>query len=309
MADAIKKQKPIDDIILIYEQLFTDVLYVLTENPPLVVKESKQEVVLVIDEEEHNFDISTSVFKNIDGILGLLVSYENTKKIKELEQKLSSLEGVMAAGELAAAAVHEIKNPLFSMRGFLQLLERSLEEGDIRRKYTKTVISEIDRLHRLVDEFLSLFRKSDRQKTIVNIKRTLQNTIELFKPHFEMQNINYCFKNEAQKSMVYGNKNQLKQVFINVLQNCLESMEEGKGLYISIKNSTNKVIIIFKDEGKGIKSKELDKIFDPFFTTKDKGTGLGLYISKKLIIEHKGNIKVKSKEGIGTSFIIELPLA
>lgn len=298
----------------IYEEVFTDRADKICEDPPIVVKEGSHRVFVERTEEDQNvegkplmYDVTTCLVKGSDGPPGVLVSYENKYEIDKLRNRLSHLENMSAIGELAASAVHEIKNPIFSIRGFLQLLESSFDKDDKRREYTYIIVSELDRLSKLIDEILILSKERKTIKDSVSVEPILRDAIKLFKPRFDLQKVTCHFKVAPDIPPVLIDFNQLKQVFINIIQNALDAMPSGGNVYLEAFFEDGKVIIQIKDEGPGIKRENMNHMFKPFFTTKEKGTGLGLYISKRIISNYGGDIRFKSEEGLGTTFIIELP--
>ena len=161
-----------------------------------------------------------------------------------------------------------------------------------------------------MENLLSLADQKSLNIGLLNIHRVLDNVINIFSKYIEI-----TFERIYDPSLpeLLGDEDKLTQVFLNIIKNCIESMN-GKGM-INIKTridyqaGNRKVVSIeIKDNGSGIKEENIDKIFTPFFTTKPKGTGLGLTISHKIILEHKGSIKVESKVEKGTKFLINLPL-
>lgn len=304
----------LEDLSL-YEKFFTlKALSVLnSEKSPVIIKEGNHQVIVKFDgdnnDASYSYDVNTSVIRDdAKGFYGVVTSFKDITEAEKLKQKLVRKESLLAMGEMAAsAAAHEIKNPLFSIRGFLQLLEESLEKEDERREYTEIMLSELDRLHRLIEKFLSFSKEGVSKKSLIDINSVVHDVIKLFKPRLKLSNIKCHFKKSNEKLVVQGNCDQLRQVFINILQNCYEAIEPGKNIYVTSKAVDKQCIIIIKDEGKGICKKEMSQIFQPFFTTKEKGTGLGLFITKKIIKNHNGKIEVDSEEGKGTRFTIIFP--
>lgn len=305
--------KNIKDISL-YEKLFTfkDCNILNSKKLPVVVKEGNHQVVVETHEKNNEskfkyYDVNTSVIKDSKSIYNVVVTYNDTTELQVLKRELAKKENLLAMSEMAASiAAHEIKNPIFSIRGFLQLLEKSLEKEDERREYTDVILSELDRLNRLIDKFLSLKKGNLKKSSPVNINYIVQDVIKLFEPMFKKKHIKCHFKKNDEEIIILGNHDKLKQVFINILQNCYEAIDSGKNLYIKTKSEKGQAVIIIKDEGKGIKKQDLSQIFKPFYTTKKRGTGLGLFITNKIIRKHNGDIKVDSEEGKGTTFTLTL---
>ncbi len=183
--------------------------------------------------------------------------------------------------------------------------------AEIVDEYLEFIKNQVVRTNRLVNNLLNFSRPEEPSFKQVNLNSTLENAILLIKKQFTDNNIELCVDLDNSIPEVMGDQNQLWQVFINLLINASQCMQDGGELRVSTyleKGSSDKVYIIFQDTGEGISEENLPKIFDPFFTTKSKGSGLGLSISYKIIENHSGKIKVNSKQGEGTSFVIELPV-
>ncbi|ADL06988.1 two-component system sensor histidine kinase NtrB [Thermosediminibacter oceani] len=301
----------------IYEDLFTNKDYSIPGYPELFMKEGNHRIVIKIQNEEdeenhHSFNINTTLVKNADGTVSVVITCEdedNSEGVREdLKRRLSYLENLSVIGELAASAVHEIKNPLFSIRGFLQIIDNSFSDDDKRKEYIRIMISEIDRLEGLVRDFLMLAKTRARSKGSVIVCELIRDIAELYKNRMEMQNIKFSLMAEDESVCIPGNREQLEQVFINLIQNALEAMENGGNIEVVVYRKNEKLVIEVRDEGKGISPEIEKKIFTPFFTNKKNGTGLGLFLSKKIVEEHMGRIYFRSTEGKGTVFFLEFPL-
>ncbi|MEA3361068.1 MAG: ATP-binding protein [Thermodesulfobacteriota bacterium] len=230
-----------------------------------------------------------------------------TEKRALMEQVIRS-ERMTALGQLVAEVTHEIKNPLMVIGGFAQQLVRVIDDKKILEKLN-IITDEVKRLEKL----LSDIREFHLSKTIasekVDIKELLQEIYSMLKEDCERQNIRIRLNIDAKAMLVTGDRNRLKQVFLNLVKNSMESMEKGGILSIETILSGDHAEITVTDEGCGITEQDKEKIFSPFFTTKSHGTGLGLCISKRIIEEHTdSSFTMKSKEGKGTSFKISLPI-
>ncbi|WP_422447190.1 two-component system sensor histidine kinase NtrB [Thermoanaerobacterium sp. DL9XJH110] len=294
----------------VYEDMLAERVDTVLEAPLLFVREGNHRIVIENrDEENANrsyvYDVSTSLFEDSEGPLGVIVSYEDKGEIEKLRENLTRIESLAVSGELAASAVHEIKNPLFSIRGFLQLLENSLGKDDRRREYTHIMISELDRLRRIVEDFLILSRQQIKKNDRIYIDKLMEEVLNLFKARFT-ETVS-CRLDMEKDLWVYGDKDQLKQAFLNLIQNSLEAITKEGNIFIKSRRQEDKIIVEIKDDGVGIKEGNREKLFKPFFTTKENGTGLGLYITKRIIQNHGGKIRFESKEGEGTTFFVELP--
>lgn len=298
-----------------YEETFTENVRSISDDPPILIKEGKHQVFIESASDSCDemaplvFDVTTSLVEGPHGQLGAVISYEDKNERENYHKIISRLENLTVVGELAASAVHEIKNPIFSIRGFLRLLENSLMQDDKRREYTQIMVAELDRLAKLADDFLMLTRNKEKNGDKVFVNKLLIEILKLFKPRFDMKGVSCHFNADDNIVPVYIDADQLKQVFINIIQNALDAMPSGGNIYLSIYAQDKTVITEIRDEGSGIKKGDEGNIFKPFFTTKENGTGLGLYISRRIISSYGGTIEFESEEGCGTKFIIKLPQA
>lgn len=247
-------------------------------------------------DEEGNIHGAVSVFKNV-----------TTRR--EMEEQMQQAEKFAVIGQLAAGLAHEIRNPLTSVRGFVQLLQ-SRTEGEKNLEYLGYVVDEIDRVNSLIKEFLLLAKPSAPKKQPTDIEELLEKTVGLMNSAALLQDITVSLEIANPLPVADVDWEQIKQVFINIIQNAFEAMTEGGRLDIRGKYMPRKkqVILEFEDSGPGIPREMLNKVFNPFFTTKDEGSGLGLPVSYKILENHGGNLRIKSTKGKGTTLIMELPV-
>jgi PAS domain S-box-containing protein len=242
------------------------------------------------------------VEKEIKGVIGYA---KDVTKMKETEDLLRRSEKLSVVGELAAGVAHEIRNPLTTIRGFLQFEKNSLKDSS----YQDIMIAEIDRINFIVSEFLSLAKP---QKLVFE-KRSIHSIVKeittLSKSEANLNSVAIEFTSEDNLPPINCEKNQLKQVFINILKNGIEAMPNGGKITISISSNSDYVIVRFVDEGIGIPKERIDRIGEPFFTLKEKGMGLGMTMSYKIMEEHNGDIKINSEVGVGTTVEVLLPIA
>ena len=224
-----------------------------------------------------------------------------------LNEKFEELKKLSIAGELAAGTIHEIKNPLSAIRGFVQLLEKSFQDEDKRKEYSNIILKELDRLTELIREFLIIAKPSDVKYTIGNINLIIKDMISLIEPKANMYNISVKALLSESIPEIKMNAEHIKHV-LNLFNNAVDAMHDGGELFIVSSFNGNEIITEIKDTGHGISPDEMDKIFEPFYTTKNEGTGLGLAICKKIIENHKGTISLNSQVGEGSTFTILLPL-
>lgn len=237
----------------------------------------------------------------------LCVSTDITER-RKTEELLRTSEKLSMAGELAAGVAHEIRNPLTSLRGFVQLLQRKGEES--HQKYLDIMLSEMDRINDIVNEFLLL----SKPQAVTFQRRPLAGIMEqvmfLLESQANLNNVTIEMDNGSDPLYIHCEENQIKQVFINLMKNGIESMPNGGRIRIETRLAGNGFIRIrFQDEGSGLSQELLQKLGQPFYTTKEKGTGLGLMVSFKIIETHRGTISFQSELGRGTTIDVMLPQA
>ncbi len=236
-------------------------------------------------------------------------------EIQETQAQLHSAEKLASIGQLAAGVAHEINNPLGSIILNANLLKRKLEKINCKAEHNieiQTIVNEANRCKSIVSNLLNFARQNKLRLSFFNLYEVINTVINclLIKPEYQDVTINLITDNK--EIIIEGDEDQLKQVFINVLNNAVESLENSanKKVEVKIDKNYNELLIDITDTGCGIQHENISKIFTPFFTTKKigKGTGLGLAISYGIIKMHKGDIKVKSQINVGTTFSIRLPI-
>jgi signal transduction histidine kinase len=233
-------------------------------------------------------------------------------------KKMYRTDRLATLGELAAGAAHEIRNPLTSIRSTIQYLSKDFAGDPVKSEMVATLIMEVERINKIVQGLLSFARPSELNTTEVNIEQLISQTLVLIHTTLQEQQIEIQFEYFTDESVLFGDAEQLKQVFLNILLNAIDAMsdntpEQPRVLIISIEKGVmmdagNRYLLIsFEDTGKGIDEKNIENIFNPFFSTKEEGTGLGLAISYGVVNRHGGDIELKSAPGKGTMFTIKLP--
>ena len=232
-----------------------------------------------------------------------------TKELVESRERLIQAECFAAVGEAAAYVSHEIKNPLMVIGGLARQVERRQEENHPSKEKLRIIIDEIKRLENFLTELKDFTRPAQINKKTINLNDVIEDIVLLMEDAAHDKDISITVHLEPQLPAIMADPNQLKQVFVNLIKNALEAMySPGKITIISGIND-GQVFCSIEDTGKGIRQEELQKICHPFFTTKDKGTGLGLAVTHKIVTDHHGTISVSSTIGKGTCFIISLPMA
>ncbi|MBT1247253.1 MULTISPECIES: GAF domain-containing sensor histidine kinase [unclassified Thermosipho (in: thermotogales)] len=260
--------------------------------------------------QEKYFDVSISPLWDAERILikGIIVTFEDVTERVILEKERKKQEKLAVLGEMAARVVHELRNPISVLGGFIKRLEKYIDDENKRRKYIKIISDEIVRLEGIVSEILEFSR--DRRITefvLFNLNELISEVYILLEDKIKDKNILFEFKADENVE-VYADKQRLKQVLINLIQNAIDETPYGGKISIEVKKYLNTVKIKVWNQGTPIPRDILEKLFIPFFTTKVHGTGLGLPICKKIIEdEHDGKIWVEPDEN-GNAFIFELPL-
>lgn len=223
-------------------------------------------------------------------------------------------EKMAAVGQLAAGIAHEIRNPLASMSGSIQLLESSFPNAESEeRRLMKIVIREIDRLNNLITEFLDFVRPDVLRDDPVDLNSLLRDVMEMCRLNPSLRkDVVQVIDLQATRS-IPGNRDKLKQAILNIVINAYQAMNdqsEVKEPKIVIKtiDREHAVVLTIRDHGCGMDEVGLRRMFEPFHTTKPKGTGLGLAITHKIIESHAGRIFVESTKGVGTEFTLEFHL-
>ena len=251
-------------------------------------------------------------YRSNDQISMIGTMYDITER-KISEQRLLQMnedlsihsEKLSAVAQLSASVVHEVRNPLTSIKGFLQLIK---ERKTVDDEYFHIIFSEIERIELVLSELLLLSKPNAISFKEFNIVKTIEYVIALTSSKAHMNNIELKYYKVDSPVLVFGDENQIKQVLINILKNAFEAMENGGLVEVSVQVSTANVTIYITDYGPGIPEEVLKHIGKPFYTTKENGTGLGLMTSYKIIKNHHGQIFIHSQLGIGTTFEIILPL-
>ncbi|MGJ7912570.1 PAS domain-containing sensor histidine kinase [Neobacillus sp. LXY-1] len=228
-----------------------------------------------------------------------------TERIKN-DEAIRNLDRLSIIGQLAAGVAHEIRNPLTSLKGFSKLL-RSSGDRATQEYYLSIITDELDRIDLIVNEFMSLAKPQAIQFEEVNLLSIIESTVKILHPQALLHNVQIMNNFHAKDIILLCSPHQLKQVFVNFLKNAIEAMPGGGIVNINVKKlSDNRVQINFKDEGIGIDTELMHFLGTPFYTTKDKGIGLGLTVSNKIIQEHNGTMKIESQKGQGTTVCVEL---
>ncbi|HUO76058.1 MAG TPA: ATP-binding protein [Thermodesulfovibrionales bacterium] len=240
---------------------------------------------------------------------GYICIFQDITDLKRLEAELKHKETLAAIGELSANMAHEIRNPLASLKGSIEILK----EGTLTRahgeKLMDIALSEMDRLNTIITDFLTYSRPKPPEFLSFDLHVMLDEIIQLTRNAIMSPDNISITKDFGGHYEIVADPQKLRQVFLNLTMNAVESMPDGGSLIIKTRRVHDTVAVSFRDSGIGIPPENLKEIFYPFFTTKDRGTGLGLSIAYRIIEEHRGRITVNSIPGTGTTFEVTIPVS
>ncbi|WP_166244137.1 ATP-binding protein [Paenibacillus turpanensis] len=238
---------------------------------------------------------------------------ENQKqKQKEIEREigagqelLEQSEKLTMVGVLAAGIAHEIRNPLTSLRGFVQLTQGNHPE------YSRIMLSEIDRINQIVGEMLVLAKPSSPTFEPQRIDRVMWHVMALMRAQALLKNVelNIFYDRGAEAKVIHCEENRIKQVFINIIKNGIEAMPQGGLIEVKASVEGGYAVIQVLDEGTGMTKEQLEQVGKPFFSGKEKGTGLGIMVCQRILDEHSGFLRFEpNPSGKGTAAIVGIPL-
>ncbi|MCA1320529.1 PAS domain-containing protein [Bacillus tianshenii] len=293
-----------------YSPHFKEAFAYCTDTDERTWKEGK------ITRDEESFVIPCGELKTFDVIKvplfypdgnrrALVTIGRDISSLKKAEQLLVTKEKLSVVGELSAGIAHEIKNPLTAIKGFIQLIQKS---GKTNKDHVNLVLSEIDRINDIVSEMLILSKPHTKKLVVFPIIEAVQYVIDLVSNESLKNNIHIKLNNLDESTLVKGDINGLKQVFLNLIKNAMEAMPSGGIIDISSHETTEGYVTVkIRDNGIGISEANQKLLGHAFFTSKEKGMGLGLTITYKIIQEHDGHLAIESKEGEGTIVTLSLP--
>jgi PAS domain S-box-containing protein len=257
--------------------------------------------------------VSVSTLVSAGKIAGAIVHMEDITEKRHREAQLRRAESLASLTTLAAGVAHEIKNPLGSISIHIQLIKKSIQgrekiEIPFLERHLGVVNEEIERLNKIVVDFLFAVRPMDVQLRESDPGKLVAEIADFIRPEAEKAKVNLVLTVVERLPLVALDEKLMKQALLNLVKNALAAMPGGGELKLSADSSDEEVILSVEDTGVGISEEDLPKIFEPYFTTKDNGTGLGLTITFKIVREHGGEITVSSRPGQGSTFAIHLPV-
>jgi len=257
------------------------------------------------------YDDNGSEMASVGFFVDLGEMLEMNTKLRRTQEQLLQSEKLAAMGRLTSQIAHELNNPLYGIMNTLELMKTEISPDNKRRKLLDMSLSETERLADMLKKMLSFSKPDQEHRSPVNLNTIIDEILLLHKKQLWENTIRIKATFDEALDLVYASKNQLRQVFLNMISNARDAMPDGGTLTVTTTRDSDHVRVLISDTGCGIKEKHLDIIFETFFTTKTdsvKGVGLGLSVCYGFIKDHGGDILVESEPGQGTTFTIILPV-
>ena len=251
---------------------------------------------------------SLRALREADGEQDLLILFQDLTEMKKLERRVRFNEQLAAVGELAAGIAHEIRNPLASISGSVQVLSNELTVGSAERRLMEIIVSESNRLSRILEDFLRFVRPQERSVADFDVATTVTEVMDLFSLSDEVSDAHRIeIQVSPPRSVLSGDRDQIRQIIYNVAKNAVRAMAAGGTLTVLGREEDAWYSIQFTDTGRGMSEEELARLFTPFSTAFDGGTGLGMAIVRRIVEDHGGAIDAESRPGEGTTVTVLLP--
>ena len=285
----------------------------------LVPRPRFEQRILRADGKEVFLGISISPLRNANGeVTGHILIFQDVTELKTMRAAILRQEHLSAIGKLSAAIAHEIRNPLASISGSIEMLRMLLDPPEDERKLMEIVIREVDRLNTLIEDFLDYARPAKSRRMSVQTYELVSETVRIFERDPTLgANVSIELDGSlvAQSPLkIYADPAQIQQVLWNLLRNASEAMPAGgvvtvgQSTHHDLRTGRNYVSLIVRDQGTGLPEEVLPNLFEPFFTTKSNGTGLGLATCHRIVIAHKGQLSAENEEGGGARFVVSIPV-
>jgi two-component system nitrogen regulation sensor histidine kinase GlnL len=312
---------------LLKELFAVDASLVRRLSETLATGESRSEAEGVIERPDHRqvpVSIVTAPLFDRDGRVEAAVAVvRDLSRIRQLEAEVRRGETLAAAGRMAVGLAHEIRNPLGAIRGAVQLLGRELGPESSLHEYARVLLSEVDRVNRIIETLLDLAKPAPIHPIPLNLHQLLERVALLSEETARERHVTILRRYDPSLPPILGDEDRLVQVFHNLVRNAIEAMVDGGQMTLTTRVSLNPLFgkidlgggqrtmveAQVMDEGTGIPAAVRARIFDPFFTTKERGLGLGLAICHQVLEQHRGAIQIDSAERRGTAVTCFLPTA
>jgi two-component system sensor histidine kinase HydH len=256
-------------------------------------------------------EISVSRLAGDDGVsMGHIILFSDLTEIQELKREVERSQRLASLGRIAAGIAHEIRNPLSSIKGFATYFGERYRDIPEDRKTAEIMVEEVERLNRVIGQLLEFARPLAVRKKSTSMETTIHHSLKMIERDAQAKHIRVETDLSLNVPEVYIDPDRMNQVFLNLYLNAIEAMEHGGTLSVALnqREDLKSVRITVSDTGSGIEKEDLVHVFDPYFTTKQSGTGLGLAIVHRIIEAHRGEVRVESETGRGTSVTIILPV-
>ncbi|MCZ6766413.1 MAG: ATP-binding protein [bacterium] len=280
----------------------------------LETKMRRQRRELTLREGESNelpLGVSLSMMRDEDGRKrGVIALFQDLTEVRRMQSRVRKADRLAAIGELSANIAHELRNPLASISGSIELLYNEVKLSGENKRLMELIMKESGRLDRIITNFLEFARMRPPSADRVHVSHCLEDVIMLLSNNVAVSRMAAIeIEDRAGDVVIKFDEEQMKQVFVNLIINACEVMDDGGRLTVSLKTIDQEwLAIAFKDEGPGISDEVQAHLFEPFFTRKEGGTGLGLAIANKIVAAHGGKIRGKNRAGGGAEFVVLVPL-
>jgi signal transduction histidine kinase len=255
-------------------------------------------------------DEITYFFSTFDEVLTLFKSHLREKDLREampLLDRVRRADQLAPLGFLSARLAHEIRNPLGSIRGLVELIQKDLQQGDSKKEYIDVILKSVDRLNLLIEELLEFSQSGSEVRELRNINELLKEAVSLARHEFRTKSVEVIEEYHDKLPLVEIDPQKIHQASLNIIRNAFQFTPEGGRVQITSESHPGSLSMSFFNTGSYISTEDLDTIFVPFFTTRKEGTGLGLCMAYHTISAHGGHIRVQSDRASGTTFTVELP--
>ena len=255
-------------------------------------------------------EVSASSLEGDNGAsLGDVILFRDLTEVHNLKREIETNQRLASLGRLAAGIAHEIRNPLSSIKGFATYFRERYKEVPEDQRTAQIMIQEVERLNRVIGQLLEFARPMTIQKKLTSIQAMIQHSLKMIEREAQAKNVKISTRLSPEIKNVSIDPDRINQVLLNLYLNSIEAMEDGGTLSVQLSwdENSQRTKIAISDTGVGIKKEDLVHIFDPYFTTRQSGTGLGLAIVHKIVESHRGEVRVESESGKGTTVTIFLP--
>lgn len=251
---------------------------------------------------------TSCMFRSHGHLSGVIVAFTDLTELSRMREEVQRQDRLAAVGELAAGLAHEIRNPVAAIRGAVEELRQNLHDPAIAERLASISVRESDHLNYIISEFLAFAREPRRERDAIDLEGLLEEVAALLRRQFDgAEGLSVPVAAVPPGCRVSGDRDQLKQVFINIGKNGIEAMGGAGVLAISATHDAHSVAVVFEDEGPGIPPDQVARIFEPFYTTRDSGVGMGLAVCLRIVTSHDGTIHVASRREGGTAMTVRLP--